>query len=449
MADPFSTVCDHCNATLKLKNPDLIGKKVKCPKCGEAFVVTGAAPAKKPPAKTKGTDDDDFMDFDAGDYASLPDDDDLDDEEGRPARRPRPSKGARKKGKKSSKGKGNIAQVVTIVAMVLIGIGVLGGGGYALMVLAKYAANDLDWLPSDIEGFAKIQPSQIWNSAALQPLTSGDGGKKFVDEMIKNIGQGPLEIDQIVIGFPKRGKVASECVVFRSRLPFDLSKLQGSAGNAQSASHAGRQYLKNDKITLFLADSKTLVCGQEVVIQELISRGKQNPSASKFGFASGYRDHVVVALADRSSPSPSVGSGGVMGMNLSPLQNAENLLIRGNASSDVSLSLLTTYKTADAAKGIVDKTQSDLNQGKTLLAQQKAQIQAIPADALVTMSGAMKIFDGIEQVMNSLKISQSGTRMSMEMNVPGQVIKDMTNMSLSTPFAQTPALGEFPSLFGN
>ena len=34
MTEPLSTVCDHCGAKLKLKNPDLEGKKIKCPKCG-------------------------------------------------------------------------------------------------------------------------------------------------------------------------------------------------------------------------------------------------------------------------------------------------------------------------------------------------------------------------------------------------------------------------------
>ena len=54
MTESLSTVCDHCGANLKLKNPDLEGKKIKCPKCGEAFVVVAAGPtasAKKPAKK--------------------------------------------------------------------------------------------------------------------------------------------------------------------------------------------------------------------------------------------------------------------------------------------------------------------------------------------------------------------------------------------------------------
>ncbi len=38
--EPIVCLCPHCDAKLKLKNPELAGKKIKCPKCAEPFVVT-------------------------------------------------------------------------------------------------------------------------------------------------------------------------------------------------------------------------------------------------------------------------------------------------------------------------------------------------------------------------------------------------------------------------
>lgn len=42
----ISAQCPHCFAKLKLKNPDLVGKKVRCPSCEEPFRVE--APADSP-----------------------------------------------------------------------------------------------------------------------------------------------------------------------------------------------------------------------------------------------------------------------------------------------------------------------------------------------------------------------------------------------------------------
>ena len=39
MTGPIQVECPHCFSTLKLKNPSSIGKKVRCPKCSDPFVV--------------------------------------------------------------------------------------------------------------------------------------------------------------------------------------------------------------------------------------------------------------------------------------------------------------------------------------------------------------------------------------------------------------------------
>ena len=55
MPEPIVCQCPHCDAKLKLKNPELAGKKIKCPRCAEPFVVTPqeAAPAKPSRAPQK------------------------------------------------------------------------------------------------------------------------------------------------------------------------------------------------------------------------------------------------------------------------------------------------------------------------------------------------------------------------------------------------------------
>jgi hypothetical protein len=79
MSSSFLSVCPNCRAKLKLKNPDLIGKRAKCPQCSEPFVVKRArvkarteaaaapAPAKKAPASAApAAPEDDWLKDDLG-----------------------------------------------------------------------------------------------------------------------------------------------------------------------------------------------------------------------------------------------------------------------------------------------------------------------------------------------------------------------------------------------
>jgi hypothetical protein len=98
MPDSFFSVCPHCRAKLKLKNPALIGKAARCPACQEKFTVqktdsaakatpqaataasrpgaqTSAKPKPKPPPAPEPADEvepwlnDDLGSFDADDTA--------------------------------------------------------------------------------------------------------------------------------------------------------------------------------------------------------------------------------------------------------------------------------------------------------------------------------------------------------------------------------------------
>ena len=283
MTEPLSTVCDHCGACLKLKNPDLEGKKIKCPKCEEAFVVRVSSPAanRKPAKKKPAVDDDDpgFMDVDPDDYdAAPPDDDDSDDGEERQSRRSRSLRTGKKKPKKSRRsGNSGGAQAIKIGAIVLVLLVVLGGGGYGLTMLVKASAtSDVDWLPADIQGYVKIQADDLWKAGVVQQFANGEAGKKLVEEMTKNIGLGPQDVDSITVGFTQTGRPGSEVTVMRSRVPFDKSKLMAAHAGTQETSHEGKIYMKNDVVAIFLADGKTLIRSNESNIQSLITRQSES-----------------------------------------------------------------------------------------------------------------------------------------------------------------------------
>lgn len=53
MPDPLSISCPHCSASFKAKNAAAIGKKVKCPKCDEPFVIQKPSSSKSRLQKKK------------------------------------------------------------------------------------------------------------------------------------------------------------------------------------------------------------------------------------------------------------------------------------------------------------------------------------------------------------------------------------------------------------
>lgn len=74
----ISAQCPHCFAKLKLKNPDLVGKKVRCPSCEEPFRVEApadspaAAPAKRAKSReTVAAGEDDWLN-DLDSYGDTP-----------------------------------------------------------------------------------------------------------------------------------------------------------------------------------------------------------------------------------------------------------------------------------------------------------------------------------------------------------------------------------------
>ena len=453
MTEPLSTVCDHCGAKLKLKNPDLEGKKIKCPKCGEAFVATAAANSKPTPAKLAkkktASDDEDlsFLDVDPDDYGPPPDeDDDADGDDGPKARRTRSARGGKKKPKKKSKGGGDSAKVVKIVAIILAVVAVLGGGGFAMMSLTGGSgASDLDWLPSDIQGYVKVQVDDIWGANAFQSVKNGPGGQKFVEEMTKNVGVGPQDVDQMIVGLPANGQASGGVMLVRSKKPIDAAALQSADPAAKQMSHLGSSYLKMaDNSAVFLPDPKTLLRGPETAIKTLIERGKKNPSEAKFAFARNNRDHLVMAMVEPSASTnnPMAGSP----FSFASGQNSESVLVRANASSDIRLTLQGAFKTSDAAKVNADKAKADLEKGKAELTKAKTQLQSMPPNPFVKPEQLLKLMNGAEQVMNSIQVSQSGSHLNIQLSVSGQLINDFTELASSTPGG--PPLG-FPMPFGS
>ncbi|MFP6703870.1 MAG: hypothetical protein VB861_19130, partial [Planctomycetaceae bacterium] len=214
MSAPIEVRCPECQATLKLKNTNAVGRRVPCPKCSQPFVI-------ELPADDGLEILDDFDDFD--EFEGSEDFGDIDEA----STKPKPV------AKKKSSGK----KVWIIVGSVL-GVGILGVGGYfgalamgwlgggdamvaqrpnveappaAAVEVAKPPPAevgpgefDTHWLPADAQVVASINLGRIWDgSLAQQSLndpTLGPQLKLMLDEMKKETILGLDEISKITVG---------------------------------------------------------------------------------------------------------------------------------------------------------------------------------------------------------------------------------------------------------
>jgi hypothetical protein len=195
-------------------------------------------------------------------------------------------------------------------------------------------------------------------------------------------------------------------------------------------------YYKSNTAALLFPNSKTLVLGSESSIKSLIERGKKHPSAAKFAFANNYRDHLVIAA---SSPSGSVRRS----VAYPGAEDVDAVLIRGNATSDVRLSVRGTFKTAEAAKASMEKTNAETAKAKKDLISNRAVIQNAPANPLIKKEQVLKMMDGAEQMINSLQIAQSGNHVNVSVTVSGQLISDFLEMAGSIPGSPLNRLAPF------
>ena len=117
MPAPIEVHCPECQATLKLKNRDAVGRKVPCPKCKQPFVI-------ELPADDELEVIDDFDDFD--DFGEADDFGDLDEAAAsvkKPAAAPKKSSGKK----------------VWIIVGSIVGVAILGTGGF-------FGARAMGWL---------------------------------------------------------------------------------------------------------------------------------------------------------------------------------------------------------------------------------------------------------------------------------------------------------------
>ena len=164
-----SITCTNCGAVLKTQNPIAPGKKVKCPKCSEAFVVQAEEPEPEIPKKKKPVPEPEPEDDeDGGAFKNM---DDAVDESPKPKKRGKTSAeddedadedaedGDEKPAKKKKSNK-TLYIILGVVASLLLCCMCGGGFGFYVVSQPEFKENFDKGMQQELERQKKAQPQQ-------------------------------------------------------------------------------------------------------------------------------------------------------------------------------------------------------------------------------------------------------------------------------------------------
>jgi uncharacterized protein (TIGR03067 family)/prepilin-type processing-associated H-X9-DG protein len=476
MSAPIEVHCPECQATLKLKNTDAVGRRVPCPKCRQPFVI-------ELPADDGLEVLDDFGDFD--DLDEFGDDDFGEMEEASaPATRPKPA------AKKSS------SKAIWIILGSVLGVTGLGVGGYfgaramgwlggaePVAAAAEVAGDaapaevpeaapvqkaaavvendneefDTHWLPPDAQIVAGINVERLWDSTETQQALKNPAISPGILNALSQLKQETVfgfdEVSKVTLGISGISDIANlaasssngeidsaamEKVVKEKLIPAFVLHLRSAVTSEQLAAMEAKLekttldgkpvYVfpiddpQAPKMLVYRADEKTLVFSVERFIKQLIANGDPYTPRPDLAFVDGGQDIVVaVTLPDPVTiPLPP----GISGSPVAQNPTIQSLLalngklkglgfgLKGLGAGSNSLKLQGLTSDESGAQSAKTALESAVTLGKQQIAQFKQQ-----APLAAAMLGPF------EAALNTVKITQSGPEFGFDAAIkapPGQ-----------------------------
>ena len=283
--------CPHCQALMKLKSRDPLGKQVPCPKCKTPFV-----------AKEKAAPEDDYDDYD--DYG--PDDEFAEDDGFEDDFAPRPKRKSGGKKKKSSKKKKKAGSNKGLKIGLIIGGSVLGVALVGLiiwLVMGLFSKKlDLAYLPEDATSISVTRYSSIWGSKLVQTALKSED-QEACNKMKEEWGIHPKEIESVT-----RGSSKDEIItVVRTSVDMDPEKILKHAGDYTKETYDEKEYYKFGYRAIYFPNLRTAVCGSEESVKKAIDRGPDAKSREELKFVDAGYDKVSVTLYDGDARHSSHG----------------------------------------------------------------------------------------------------------------------------------------------
>lgn len=448
MPSPLTVYCPSCDAALKLKNREYIGKRVACPKCRKPFVVEDPAEAEN--------------DFSALDEFDSYEDDDADeefeDEYERPAARrsapPRPVKRGRSASSSRSPSRpgrsagtsrrssgrqpnnlpfiigGAVVGVGALVGLAFLVAGMLGGSSSAPVESA--------WLPPDSEVFVSVEVAKLWNAKEVQNLLNLPEAQQAIAEAKSEFGMGPEEslgdIQRITAGGSGLDRTQARpgalnarefIVVIQRKSPWNMQLIQSES---RTATHSGKSYYiaNGENVASYFPDERTRIVGPEAAVKSAIERGPAKPAFSQFTFVDAGHDMVFAMVPGdpsffqqgqaRQMPGASPSMQRATGAAQKLKGIALGLTLNGNLELQAQARLADGTAASDLDAAIDDA----VGEARQALEQQKQQ------------APQMAMFLGpVEEILDSVSSSRRGEIVTVSARVPESMLGAQVPMMMA------------------
>ncbi len=477
MADPISVQCPHCKVKLKLKAAPPAGKKVGCPKCKKPF------PVKAPPKKKES--DDDFLDalddLSEDDYEAPEDEDSQDEEEEQPARSTIRSKsgGSTKKGVKGKKGrskKSSAGPILAIIGGSVAALALVAGLVYLLMNLPAGAGGIrsasgefIAFAPPDADMYLSARPADIVASPLLASMMQEPNAKTQLAEFEKIFVFPASEVDHLFTAVKVEPNAANAGQP-GAAAPMAGNPMMGLPGGMPGLGGRNRSGIQDGVIILrlknphggkvldqlqqqyplktykdvsyhvsavpsgpafFFGDEKHVLLGEPAQIEKVIDRKDQSENNDLLTYFAKEQHFTIVATPKGNNAQAALP--GALGQspqfqNLQKLaQDISKFRLDVNMPSGVDLKVTVTCKTDSGAQQIL----AEANKGIDGLKQQAVLLKFM--------------FPDIDSVLNTLKVSGSGTNVEGSVSVSSTVIDNLKKMG-SPPGGASPGTTLPPGL---
>jgi hypothetical protein len=463
----FATQCPACRSRVKIESRRFIGKKARCPACGGIFQVRDPrAPeeddlpvAEEVPKKKKGPraprgpqrePDVDFWDVLPSEEA--PAEDEVEEAApSRPAqapRRPGPVSAAApravKRGKspsaRSSKDSGSNDRLlrVGVIALGLLLVAGLGFLAVRFLPAVLQGRSRTAWLPKDTQIIVEFDPEEFWTARAMRPLRENKTGVQLRERFERALEPLKLaDVDYLTIGYAaSEGLGVPPVVVVYAHKPLDVATLQSGGGDFSERDHGGQRYFFSESRNraAFLPEDRVLVYGLEDQILAAIDEG-QNAAAS--GDLVSMPPRGTFVFAARSLPQaddsplaefPGVGLMGTSQLEITARQDIQSVGARVQMTDVVQAQSLLVFASADQAQELVDKTREQIAQQLAKLeTERQEQLNTNPTFQL-NVGGIKQFFTAQQQLLKSMRLSNSGATVEMEFEIPDFLIEQSVEM---------------------
>jgi predicted Zn finger-like uncharacterized protein len=419
MSSPIQATCPHCQAKLRVQNPNLAGKTVRCPKCSQTFVfaVDTSLPSDPLLHDPLGLPSDPLGL--PSDPLGLPSD---------PLGAPRTPAGTARRPSGPSRRRSGGGSAVWLKPA-LIGIGaVVGVGLIALLIIMLFAGGsrnvvDMTYLPKDTDLLVHLDLAALAKSPALKEQLDSPLFASQRQEIEEKIGITFNDLSTLTVGIPSSataGEPTPEKSVAVLRIKKDVDEAKFADAGLQPELHGGHNIYSdpNGQMSFFIADARTLVFGTVDSIKAAATADEE-PRFEKFDFLNARQDafvgwvpsddSVFKQFAERAPRIP--GGTGMSDEQVKTVLEVLSSNLRGIAagtdvagsSAKVSIQVLCDSGTASGKlKGALDGLLSEIK--KTY---QEHRDKA-PAE----------FRNQVDPMLNSLRLSKSGGAVTLSVTIP-------------------------------